>query len=118
MSLRLAVRLLRLSTTIRYLTAMTMWPQFWTTLLKTLFELQLHLWLRLHQRLQSHPRLQLHPHQRLHLQHLNLNQFRLQSLLQYQPRQRTSLLVLRFLQSSTAWQTCLKRYLDQRFLCR
>ena len=85
----------------------------------------LHLRLCLHQRLQLylrlrlHQRLQLHPHQRLRLhQRLNPNQFRLQSLLQYQPRQRTSLLVLRFLQSSTVWQTCLKRYLDQRFLCR
>ena len=80
--------------------------------LKMPLQLQLHLRLRLHQRLQ------LHLHQRLHLQRLNPNQFRLQSLLQYQPRQRTSLLVLRFLQSSTVWQTCLKRYLDQRFLCR
>ena len=83
--------------------------------------------LRQHPRLQLHLRLrlqlQLHPHQRLHpqfphLRRLNPNQFRLQSLLQYQLHQRTSLLVLRFLQSSTAWQICLRRYLDQRFLCR
>ena len=74
----------------------------------------------LRQRLQLHLRLRLHllQHQRLHLQRLNPNQFRLQSLLQYQPRQRTSLLVQHFRQSSTAWQICLKRYLDQRFLCQ
>ena len=94
--------------------------------LKMSFQLQSRL--RQHPRLQLHLRLrlqlQLRPHQRLHLQRLNPNQrlhpnqFRLQSLLQYQLHQRTSLLVLRFLQSSTAWQTCLKRYLDQRFLCR
>ena len=82
-----------------------------------LFQLQLYLRLRQHQWLQLHPRRRLNP-QHLHLQHLNPNQFRLQNLLQYQLHQRTSLLVLRFLQSSTAWQTCLKRYLDQRFLCR
>ena len=74
--------------------------------------------LQLRLRLYLHQRLQLHPHQRLHLQHLNPNQFRLQSLLQYQLHQRTSLLVQRFLQSSTVWRICLRRYLDQRFLCR
>ena len=108
MSLRLAELPLRLSTTIRYLTAMTMWLWFWTIPLK--MSLQLQLRLRLHQRLHlQHPRRNLR---------LNLNQFRLQSLLQYQIHQRILLLVQRFLQSSTAWQTCLKRYLDQRFLCR
>ena len=83
-----------------------------------LFQLQLYLRLRQRQRLQLYLRLRPHPHQRLHLQHLNPNQFRLQSPFQYQPRQRTSLLVQHFHQSLTVWQTCLKRYLDQRFLCR
>ena len=80
--------------------------------LKMPLQLQLHLRLRLHQRL--HP----HPHQRPHLRRLNPNQFRLQSLLQYQLHQRILLLVQHFLQSSTAWQVCLRRYLDQRFLCQ
>ena len=72
MSLRLAVRLLRLSTTIRYLTAMTMWLQFWTIPLK--MSLQLQSRLRPHPRLQLHLRLHLlrHPRRNLH-QHLSLS---------------------------------------------
>ena len=75
----------------------------------SLQQFQLHLRLRL--------QLQLHPRRNLR-QRLNPNQFRLQSLLQYQLHQRILLLVQRFHQSSAAWQICSKRYLDQRFLCQ
>ena len=117
MNLRQAELPLRLLTTIKFLTVITMWLWFWTTPLK--MSLQLQSRLRPHLRLQLHLHLLQHPRRNLRRnlrQHLNPNQFRLQ--LQHQLHQRTLLLAQHFHQSLTAWRICLRRCLDQRFLCR